>query len=392
VQWQVVSGADGLVLPAGAHPLTAPRRRAWEGVRLVGDVAVSSTRTADGWAFEGRAEVDVLIGPPPDVADDLTVLGSFEVLDLGRFLVGGQVLDATDFGGARCPSEQTALQLWRIARYRGGPFWDGVALVVADWVRTRLGQPHDLLGEGETHTRFVADGVLLLAAVGEDRTDALEPLRVGDWYVHDSLDDGRDRVLNTHLVALLARRAAGHDGDVGVAALHAALAPATGPRSWAHGADLLAGDLAHGWLPRRRVFAGHTHAAETRAARQRHRDGTLVLTTGRTGRDVRSEPAPAYHTVNTADLASYAVATRDPLVRKASEAAARYALWSGHWRGLLRDRDPIVLLIPPTLLRLGQVRRAERWAERLLRHGFTPAIGWPGYVDRPWDRLPAGCL
>jgi hypothetical protein len=96
--------------------------------------------------------------------------------------------------------------------------------------------------------------------------------------------------------------------------------------------------------------------------------------------------------VNTADLASYAVATRDPLVHKASEAAARYALWSGHWRGLLRDRDPIVLLIPPALLRLGQGRRAERWAERLVRHGFTPAIGWPGYVDRPWDRLPAGCL
>jgi hypothetical protein len=70
------------------------------------------------------------------------------------------VLDPTDFGGARCPSEQTALGLYRAARLRGGAFWDGVAGLVAGWVaeRVRAESPvHDLLGQGETHARFVAD-------------------------------------------------------------------------------------------------------------------------------------------------------------------------------------------------------------------------------------------
>jgi hypothetical protein len=385
VQWLLVSGTDRLVLPAGSHPLTGPRRRTWDGPRLVADEPVPAERTADGWTFRGEAELDVLTGPAPVAPPALTVLGSFRVLDLGAFLVGGQVVDTA----LRVPSEQTALQLWRIARWQGGAFWDGVAEVVADWVRGRLGEPHDELG---LHTRFVADGVLLAAAVGEDRTAALEPLRAGDWFVHDSRDDGSDRVLNTHVLALLARRAAGCLDEIGLPELHAALKVASGPRAWAHSADLLAGDLAHGWLPRWPAFTGHTHAAEMRAARQRARDKTLVLPSGRTGRDVRPVPAPAYHTVNVSDLASYAVATRDPLVRKAAAAAAEYAARSGHWRGLLRDRDPITLLVPAVLLRLGHPRAADRWAGRLIASGFAPAMGWPGHVDQPWDGLPAGCL
>ncbi|MCU1603283.1 MAG: hypothetical protein JWO22_3992 [Frankiales bacterium] len=384
MQWLVVRGTSSLLLPPGGHALTGPRRRTWDGGRLVADVEVPATRTPHGWRFEGTAEVDVLVGPEPVAAPPLTVLGSFETLDLGRLLVGGQVLD-TRLG---VPSEQTGLQVWRIARHHGGAYWDGVAGVVAAWVRERLGQPHDEL----THTRFVADGVLLLAALGEDRTDALEPLRAGDWFVHDSHDDGSDRVLNTHLISLLALRAAGYDDPRGVAELHRAVSRAGGPRSWAHGIDLLAGDVAAGFLPRHPVFTGHTHAAEVRAARQRHRDGSLVLPGGRTGRDVRDQPAPAYHTVNTADLASYAMATSDPLVRKASEAATRYALVSGHWRGLLRDRDPITLLVPSVLWRLGQRHQAERWAARLVAQGWAPALGWPGHLDRPWQLLPAGCL
>ncbi len=384
MQWLVVRGTGSLLLPSGGHPLTGPRRRTWDNGRLVEDVEVAAARTADGWTFEGSAEIDVLVGPDPVAASPLTVLGSFESLDLGRMLVGGQVMD-TRLG---VPSEQTALQVWRIARHHGGAYWDGVAAAVAEWVRGRLGQPHGDL----THTRFVADGVLLLAALGEDRTDALEPLRAGDWFVHDSKDDGSDRVLNTHLSSLLALRANGSDDPRAVAELHRAVTRATGPRAWVHGVDLLAGDLAAGFFPRHPALTGHTHASEVRAARQRHRDGSLVLPGGRTGRDVRGEPAPAYHTVNTADLASYAMATADPLVRKASEAAARYAQISGHWRGLLRDRDPITLLVPSILWRLGHRQAADRWAARLVQQGWAPALGWPGHIDRPWDLLPAGCL
>jgi hypothetical protein len=216
------------------------------------------------------------------------------------------------------------------------------------------------------------------------------------WWQHDSLEErGADLVLNTHLHALLARRAAGLADDEGVSALHDALRrrPPRG-RALAHAADLLVADVARSSLDgRRHAWVGrHAHGAEVRAARARHRTPHLLLPGGRTGRDVRPEPAPAYHTVNTADLAAYALVTGDLLVRDAAVGAARYARRSGHWRALLRDRDPVVLLVPSVLQRLGQVRDAERWAARLTAAGWAPALGWPGYVDQPCPRLPAGAL
>jgi hypothetical protein len=419
----VVPGArrtsdDTLLLDGGGSllALSPPRRRTWKGVRLVEDEAVSASATPDGWSFRGEAEVDVLQLSRDVVADEsvqaFTVLGAFTELagasTLGRFLVAGQVLDTTLFAGARCPSEQTALGVYRVARHRGGPFWDGVAALVADWTeeRVRAGHlVHDLLGEEETHTRFVADAVLLLAAEGRHdalsqallQLDALGTGVGGDrWWRHDSLEQGgSDLVLNTHLLALLARRAGGLVDDDGVAALHRALAVRPSRRrALVHAADLLAGDLARGALDgRRHGWVGdRAHTAEMRAARARQRSPHLVLPGGRTARDVRAVPSPAYHTVNTADLASYAMVTGDPVVRRRALAAARYARASGHWRALLRERDPVTLLVPGALLRLGQLTAAQRWAGRLVEAGWAPALGWPGHVDQPWARLPAGAL
>lgn len=430
VRWRLLSALDGLrvpgarraapdrlVLPDGRTvlALSGPRRRTWDGVRLVRDEPVEARPTDDGWQFTGIAEVDVL-EVAPGVAmtaapEPLTILGAFTELGgpttLGRFLVGGQVLDPTSFADARCPSEQTALGLYRAARLRGGTFWQGVAASVARWTAERVSGErlvHDLLGSGETHTRFVADALLLLAAAGDD--DALpaawrhlDALAVGSggerWWRHDSLEDGSDLVLNTHLLALLVRRAVGAtDGD-GVEALHRALAlrpPLV--RSIAHATHLLTGDVAGGVFDaRRRPWVGAlAHGAEVRAARERQRRPHLLLPGGRTARDVRPQPAPAYHTVNAADLASYALVTGDPVVRRAARGAARYARRSGHWHGLLRQREPVVLLVPAILWRLGEDRAAHRWATRLRAQGWAPAVGWPGYVDRPWPRLPAGAL
>lgn len=430
MRFRTLSGADGLTV-AGARRtgpehftyddgtvlliLSPPRERRWSGVRLVADRGLEARLTSQGWDFRGSADVDALHLEAAEAADldsDAplsTVLGAFTELGgpatLGRFLVAGAVLDPTTFAGARCPSEQTALGVYRVARSRDGAFWAGLARLVAQWVAGRVQEDrmvHDLLGEGETHTRFVADAVLLLVA--DRQPDAVERalahldrLAVGHgptrWWRHDSLEDGSDLVLNTHLHALLARRAAGAvDGD-GEAALHLALTRRpSAVRSAAHAADLLVADLGRGALDGRRHawVASCAHAAEMRAARQRHRHPHLLLPGGRTGRDVRAEPAPAYHTVNTADLASYAAATGDLLVRDAARSAARYARASGHWHALRRDRDPVVLLVPAALLRLGAERAARRWADRLRADGWAPAVGWPGHVDRLWERLPPG--
>src|SRR5438874_2575647 len=91
----------------------------------------------------------------------------------------------------------------------GGPFWHAVARAVGEMVARRVtdapgGLPvHDLLGAGETHTRFVADAVLLLLADGRAEAaasalaglDALSvPWRDGRWYLHDTLE--RDAARN----------------------------------------------------------------------------------------------------------------------------------------------------------------------------------------------------
>ena len=96
--------------------------------------------------------------------------------------------------------------------------------------------------------RYLNDSLLLMVAHREWRSEPrfesaaarlVELLRTftvpfggGDWVLHDSLerDDGRnDLILNTHLQAMIALRAAGADTEPHRRALDAALAPtATG--------------------------------------------------------------------------------------------------------------------------------------------------------------------
>ena len=80
------------------------------------------------------------------------------------------------------------------------------------------------------------------------------------------------------------------------------------------------------------------------------------------------------------------------LAQRRALAGARYARASGPWRSLLRDGDPVVLLVPAALQRLGLAAAAQRWADRLVAAGMAPALGWPGLLDQPWPRLPAGAL
>ena len=174
-------------------------------------------RLAESTAGGPGAVVDVLELSADEVAAfeaspapvPMLVTGSFTAVrgadTLGRFLVGGAVLDTNVFDGHRCPSEQTALGLWRIARLRGGAFWDGVADLIAAWVETRItsavgvGPVHSVWGDGETHVRFLADAALLLLAAERSAAsravDLLEqfavPLGGGQWFVHDSLELAR---------------------------------------------------------------------------------------------------------------------------------------------------------------------------------------------------------
>ena len=199
--------------------LHLPSRRMWSpagalvDARRVGHV-VSQAEAGVQLRVEEPCEIDVMelgegeaVAATSDRSEAMTVIGSFAPLagpaDLGRFFVGSTILDTTDFDGRRCPSEQTALSIYRIARARGGPFWHAVARAVGEMVARRVtdapgGLPvHDLLGAGETHTRFVADAVLLLLADGRAEAAAcalagLDAMSVawgdGRWYLHDTLE------------------------------------------------------------------------------------------------------------------------------------------------------------------------------------------------------------
>src|SRR3954471_13107664 len=254
-QWQWRTTRIETALELSGWRQTAPGRlqdRAGGVLLLVGEPAARRW-TADGilvgthpvaWSLEGiadaaalrvaePAEVDLieLHGDAAEAVDEavapMTVLGSFAPLGgpstLGRFLVGDQVLDTNDFGGRRCPSEQTALSLYRIARLRAGAFWSGVADHLTDVVASRLAATptpaHGVYGGDETHTRFLADAALLLQAAGREdgarrAVEGLDRLSVpyggGRWTLHDSMerDAGDNRlVLNTHVQATLARLA-----------------------------------------------------------------------------------------------------------------------------------------------------------------------------------------
>ena len=326
-----------------------------------------------------------------------TVVGSFEPLrdrdDLGRFVVDGEVLDTNLFGGKRCPSEQTALSIYRIARRER---WDDVAQEMAAWVERRVrdtdGLPvHDLLGQGESHTRFLADAALLLEADG--RHDAallvhrrLEDLAApGPWYRHDTLEAAAGEnhlVLNTHLHTLVARAASGLAIDAGLRALDDVLSrPGEGWKAPAQAALIGAADLLRSapWPRARERGWRLSEVAHHSAARSRVRAPHLALPGGWLARDVLPTPTPAYLTVNLHDLTVLArVAPTAVSVRRALRRGVRWARATRFFEAQGLAGDPLVVLAPIVLGDAG------------VAGGHAPCIGWPGHEDRLWPRLPAG--
>ncbi|MGH9085489.1 MAG: hypothetical protein ACRDYW_08555 [Acidimicrobiales bacterium] len=432
-----VAGPSTVVAPDGSALvlLNPPARRRWSasGVLLAAQ-EIGWRLVEDGPAVrievDEPCEVDLLALPPSaaaamsvDWSEAMLVPGSFAPLEgpasLGRFLVGSQVLDTNLFDGRRCPSEQTALAVYRVARWRGGELWDAVADVVAELVARRVeGSPdgllvHDLWGRGETHVRFLADAALLLLAQSErapddprwrtlaDRAcDALDLLTVphgsGVWHLHDSLelDAGRnDLVLNTHLQVMVVRLAFGRDVTAGSGPLREVLrVPPPRARAIAIGATAFAATAvaarANGRTAARaeRLVERARHAAEAASAGA---DG-LRFPGGWTGRDASGRPAPPYYlTVNLNDLASL-LRNRDvPEARHALRTGLRFAR-AGYLRWQRRHRDPIVVLQPALLRNAGLGTAADAVASELVRDGHAPAIGWPGRTDRLWSRLAEG--
>ena len=353
----------------------------------------------------------------------MTVLGSFAALlgpeSLGRFMVGGRILDTNSFLERRCPSEQTALSLYRVARLRGGAFWDGAADHIAEEVRLRVetapttGPIHDLWGRGETHVRFLTDGWRLLlaqservpgdfrwvaaAARAEEMLNGFAiPFGGGTWYLHDSLERaaGRnDQVLNTHAHAMAALLAAARPLCPAARALDFTLAQRSGGRGGLVAAALAAADGIHALAPRR----WWPHSAELRARAHRlaaeHRRAVPYLQgpLGHLARDVAASVAPTYYlTVNLHDLGALCANGELPGVSRALRAGLRYARTSGYFHSQLRSGEPLAAMVPITLAEAGHPRRAARAADTALAGGIFPAPGWPGYEDQPWSRLRRG--
>lgn len=417
--------------------LNPPTSRRWTSTRrLVTETPVrwSLTNDARGVVLRcdatGPAPIEVdLIDMGPDAAASLVsevcepmlVLGSFSPLEspssLGRFLVGGEVLDTTDFDGHRVVSEQTALSLYRIARHRGGPFWELVASHLTSYVAARVEQAasgrrlvHDMWGAGESHARFVADAALLLLAAAEHSPEAddlprsargavrlldefARPWRGGTWYAHDSceVDDGRnDLVLNTHLQAIVVRLAAGLDVGESMRAAHAALAliPERA-RGWVIGHGLRAASALGltSTRPRSRLVRRFDRAAV--GAQLRH--GRLAYPGGWIARDASGHASPDYYlTVNLNDLAT--VAANMPAELGIARSLARgLRFGAAGYFAHERRRGVATAVLVPNLLRIsGDRDGARRAAARLRGRGVPPAIGWPGFEDHLWARLRAG--
>ncbi len=373
-----------------------------------------------------RVEVDLVEMDPAaaaalrsDSSEPMLVLGSFSPLGspdtLGRFLVGGAVLDTTDFAGHRVASEQTALSLYRIARWRGGPLWEPVAVHIAELVADRVRGAgsgklvHDVWGHGESHARFVADAALLLLAESERAPEAVHlrglafralelldefavPSGDGVWYRHDSLevDGGRnDLVLNTHLQAMIVRLAAGLDVAASMRALRRALAaPSERARTWLIGHGLRAANLAGAVAPSAKPRLSRRLDLAATRAQQRH--GALVFPGGWVGRDASGALAPGYYlTVNLHDLAGLSANTTDAAVSRTLAGGIRFAR-SGFALLERRQQIPTTVLVPNILRMAGDVAGARRAAERRRRAGVPATIGWPGYEDGLWTRLRAG--
>lgn len=408
-----------------------PARRTWSGDRLVEAEATGWRLEQDGDAAllradGGSAEAD-LIELRGEVArafrsdrpEPLLVVPAFRPLgaapELGEYLVGGRVLTG-ETAAARWPIDQGALSLYRIARLRGGAFWDAAAAHVAAATAERFEAApgglvvHDLWGVGETHMRYLADGALLLGAEAERTGDerharaaqagagAIEGLGVeshgGTWYLHDTHEQGRDAndlVLNTQLQAICVLHALGRDVAPALRATEAVLR-ARAPL----GADLAASaavalaDLLGGYGPGRladRVAGGaHAHAARAAAA-----GGALRLRSGWIARDASGTPGPAYYLgVNLADLAAVTRNFDAPAAAAALAGGIRYARASGFLRTQLRRRDPLACLVPVALANAGRRADAERAAARVRAAGLPAAVGWPGHEDALWSRLAPG--
>lgn len=404
--------------PNGVLTLTAPA--GWALEQADGEVVLRCS--------EPRAEADLveLHGPAAEAferdtsaATPMTVIPSFRPLggpsDLGHYLVGGRVVTGAPRG--RWQVEQAALSLYRIARLRGGAFWEGVAAYAAAAVATRIeeapgGRPvTDHWQKGEVHARFVADAALLLVAhaelTGEERfaraaeraADAIESFGVefasGRWYLHDSVeqDAGRnDLVLNTHLHSLTALHAAGRDTAGGLRALDAVLAArARGPRALLTGAGLAATDVLRA-LPLPRTPRRPYVRAHERVARFAARERALLVPGGFVARDASGARAPStYLAVNLSDLA---VLGRNTPTRSASAALAaglRYARRFAYMQAELRDDRPAAqVLMPHALRNAGDDRGARAAASCARRAGLAPMPGWPGSEDALWSRLAPG--
>jgi hypothetical protein len=425
---RLLRDADGNL----AWLLDAPRRRSWSqlGVLTLGEPEAwkledteggAALRAADPGAEADLVELrgDVAQAFESDASEPLTVIPSFRALGrpegLGDYLVGGRVVTGGPLG--RWQVEQAALSIYRIARLRGGAFWDGVAAHVADFAASRVGEADagrpvtDHWGQGEVHVRFVSDAALLLAAhadlTGEPRferamstaADALESFTVpfggGSWYLHDSVEEGagrNDLVLNTHLHAITALRACGRDVKPGLRALDAALSSRlTGARGLAVGAALGAVDLARAFAPvggtARAAIAVHARLAWT-AADQR----ALRVPGGFVARDASGRLAPTtYLAVNVSDLAVLQRNTPTPLAARALGEGLRYARRFAYMRAELRsDKRGVQVLMPHALRNAGHDRAAARAAAHLNRAGLAPVVGWPGYEDELWSRLTRG--
>jgi hypothetical protein len=335
--------------------------------------------------------------------------------DLGDYYLSGRVL--TGIGHKR-RVDSTALSLYRIARRRGGPLWSGVADLLANAIAERVeaagadGIPHDLLDRGETHVRYLNDTLLLMVAQAEwrggrrwhaaaERTVELlagftVPFCGGGWVLHDSLerDAGRnDLVLNTHLQAIIALRAAGAETAAHERALLAALEPrAAGRAALRAVVGIAALELTRAYGSER-LTGSRPGRRYARAAGVCAGQSALRLPGGWIGRDLSGDRAPAYYaTVNLLDLGGVVANLPDPggRLRAARDRGIRFALRTGFFRAEVRRRRPAAALIPGALRLADRPREAAAFAARQRRAGGAPLTGWPGYTDSIWGRLEAG--
>jgi len=429
VEPDLLRGKDGRLL----WFLNAPARRTrlgngWFDIEEVeskltqdGDEALLRTRAPGSQvdAVELRGEVAEAFDARPIEPMHLFPLDSRlgGPRDLGSFLLEGQVVARADARAG--PSEQLALSIYRIARLRGGPFWEAAGAHIAEVVSTRVeragdrGPIHSYWGAGETHLRQLADTLLLLIAAAEVTEDAryrrlaemvadlIEGFGVpwggGVWYLHDSLEReaGRnDLILNTHLHAIMALIAAGRAVSSARLALATALAlRCRRPGAYLHAAAIAATDIA-GALTLRPRSEGHLRyamRARGRAARFRARHPHLCAPGGWIARGLLPRACPLHYTlVNLSDLAMLNANLEDRSIRGALRAGLRYAHVSGYLRAQRRRADPTVALIPGMLRAGGHPSGAGRAADRLAAAGLAPAIGWPGYEDHLWSRLVPG--